>query len=670
MPHDDADAVQAPGAAPVPVPGQAADQVGDDAAGDQFDASTRESGRGASDSSGDRLDRLEGLIEGLVRDAARDRMEKAQLQHGVYVSNSSAAGSSAFSQFLAARRQRVRADSLSEVMGISPAMQQQQFAPAQPQPVPFQQHAPAPDPRLQQQQFEPPRGFGLKIPSLKDMKLPIERFSGKEMYEGLGAGFKDWGLRFLDEFIAAQVISGGDWPEDFKARALNRYLEGPARKYFDRMKTIWSAESPTLEHLMNRMLEVYEKEITVEQATRMMRARKRADRTWTEQYQYLLAIASAADCSDRFVLQYICECASPDVKRAMQTRIDRRRADHLRQAWELADFASTLEADMNGGGNAYGRNLRGSRSGGHGGNSGSGNLVANAVKDAGSESSERRCWRCGEPGHLKKDCTGKKKEGQAMFALAVGNSNSSSWVLDSGASRHLVQDASLLIDPVDCSETCKVADGQSMSVTKKGSIVFRAAVDGTEHDVVISNVYFGERLAQNLLSYCKLEEKGFALVYKGKRRYLARVADGARVFEVEKMNGVLVVNTVNAASAGNSVNVDPRDDKSSEVYAALEQAEKDSLQCAPVKCTLMELHERLGHLMFDTVERMADASGSGIELTDRARINCLTCAKGKQSKNAQSKQDSGKNAPIDRIGGVICSDLKGPMTPTDRNGNR
>ncbi|EGZ24415.1 hypothetical protein PHYSODRAFT_296509 [Phytophthora sojae] len=116
MPHDYADAVQAPGVAPVPVPGQVADQVGDDAAGNQFDVSTRESGRGASDSSGDRLDRLEGLIESLVRDASRDRLEKAQLQHGVYVSNSSAAGSSAFSQFLAARRQRVRADSLTEAM--------------------------------------------------------------------------------------------------------------------------------------------------------------------------------------------------------------------------------------------------------------------------------------------------------------------------------------------------------------------------------------------------------------------------------------------------------------------------------------------------------------------------------------------------------------------------
>ncbi|GMF38960.1 unnamed protein product [Phytophthora fragariaefolia] len=67
---------------------------------------------------------------------------------------------------------------------------------------------------------------------------------------------------------------------------------------------------------------------------------------------------------------------------------------------------------------------------------------------------------------------------------------------------------------------------------------------------------------------------------------------------------------------------------------------------------------------------MAGTPGSGIELTDRARVNCLTCAKGKQAKNAQSKKDSSKHSPIDGIGGVICSDLKGPMTPADRDGTR
>ena len=42
----------------------------------------------------------------------------------------------------------------------------------------------------------------------------------------------------------------------------------------------------------------------------------------------------------------------------------------------------------------------------------------------------------------------------------------------------------------------------------------------------------------------------------------------------------------------------------------------------------------------------------------------------KQTKNAQSQNDSGTNSPIERIGGVICSDLKGPLMPNDRLGNR
>ncbi|CAI5721087.1 unnamed protein product [Peronospora destructor] len=61
-----------------------------------------------------------------------------------------------------------------------------------------------------EQEFRPSQNHGYKIPSIKDMKLPIDRFTGKEEYPGLGSGFKDWGLQFLDELIAAQLVSGGD----------------------------------------------------------------------------------------------------------------------------------------------------------------------------------------------------------------------------------------------------------------------------------------------------------------------------------------------------------------------------------------------------------------------------------------------------------------------------
>ncbi|KAE8889749.1 hypothetical protein PF005_g14858 [Phytophthora fragariae] len=42
--------------------------------------------------------------------------------------------------------------------------------------------------------------------------------------------------------------------------------------------------------------------------------------------------------------------------------------------------------------------------------------------------------------------------------------------------------------------------------------------------------------------------------------------------------------------------------------------------------TLVEFHQRLGHLNYDAVERIARDPISGIELTDRRRVNCLTCA--------------------------------------------
>ena len=86
--------------------------------------------------------------------------------------------------------------------------------------------------------------------------------------------------------------------------------------------------------------------------------------------------------------------------------------------------------------------------------------------------------------------------------------------------------------------------------------------------------------------------------------------------------------------------------------------------------SLLQFHRRLGHLCYDTIIKMARDPASGIKSTDTKRINCLACAQGKQTKNAQPRQDSGLNAPIDVIGGVICSDLKGLMTSRDRLGNR
>ena len=86
-------------------------------------------------------------------------------------------------------------------------------------------------------------------------------------------------------------------------------------------------------------------------------------------------------------------------------------------------------------------------------------------------------------------------------------------------------------------------------------------------------------------------------------------------------------------------------------------------------CTLMHFHRRLGQLCFDTIIEKYKDPASAIKLTDTTRINFLACAQGKQAKEEQSNSDTVINTSIDVIGGVILSDLKGPMTPRDRMGN-
>ncbi|KAE8985246.1 hypothetical protein PR001_g22945 [Phytophthora rubi] len=138
-----------------------------------------------------------------------------------------------------------------------------------------------------------------------------------------------------------------------------------------------------------------------------------------------------------------------------------------------------------------------------------------------------------------------------------------------------------------------------------------------------------------------------------------RESDERRIFEVRRANGVLLVDTLGGCGKQERVNA---------VVAAVES--RGISADAVTECTLLELHNRLGHLAFDTLERMADAPGSGVKLTSRVRLNCLICAQDKQYKVNQSKKDTGQNAPVDKIGGVISSDIKGPMTPRDRHGNR
>ena len=186
----------------------------------------------------------------------------------------------------------------------------------------------------------------------------------------------------------------------------------------------------------------------------------------------------------------------------------------------------------------------------------------------------------------------------------------------------------------------------------------------------------------------------------GRERWLFRVATRQKLFQVLKENGVWVMTTqlcrdledqptqrqVQALNNDglpsfktNTVTWQSENVGAEEPSGAVKRAEAmvtmitrmGEIPDGPeMEDSLMGFHLRLGHLNFDTIVKLAKDPRSGIKLTDDRRRVCVACAEGKQTKNNQAKKDSGKHSPIDRIGGVICADNKGPITPPDRYGNR
>jgi hypothetical protein len=144
---------------------------------------------------------------------------------------------------------------------------------------------------------------------------------------------------------------------------------------------------------------------------------------------------------------------------------------------------------------------------------------------------------------------------------------------------------------------------------------------------------------RNLLSYVTLARKGVKMIYEGEKRYLVS-RNGTKMVEVQAEGDVLVVRGKLSGALANATlvcNIVARQEHVSESVHA---------------DTLFNWHVGFGHQSYDSIEALAAKPDSGIKLTDRIRPNCMTCAEGKQTKNNESKKDSGANSPIDRVGGV------------------
>ncbi|OWZ01373.1 hypothetical protein PHMEG_00027251 [Phytophthora megakarya] len=229
----------------------------------------------------------------------------------------------------------------------------------------------------------------------------------------------------------AETASSLPWSEDVKVDLLGNTCLASLK------------ESPTVEHVMPRMLETFNVRITLGQSMNLFIAPKYGKRTWTEHYLYLVylvVVREACGGADNLVLDNLV--------------LYRKEAEE--------QFAQSAERDMN--------NTRHMDK----------DMTA-AVSEA--KPKPRKCYVCGSEKHLTKACpnrnnvSGKRSAGYSLdvfdTALVAPASRDTRgyWILDSGSSGHLVDDERLLKDPRECANVCLGAGGEEPLVEKQGNVL-------------------------------------------------------------------------------------------------------------------------------------------------------------------------------------------------------
>lgn len=148
-----------------------------------------------------------------------------------------------------------------------------------------------------------------------------------------------------------------------------------------------------------------------------------------------------------------------------------------------------------------------------------GNRGSQSTPPEGSRHHDKECYYCGKKGHIKAHCFKKKRDDAArsgsssaqlaVALMAIQGAETSSWVLDSGASQHMTRDLSQLqnvrtVDPIKIT----MANGQQVEATQIGDVLFTTKLRDSVQQVLLKDVLHVPGALANLLSVSKAVQNG------------------------------------------------------------------------------------------------------------------------------------------------------------------
>jgi hypothetical protein len=209
------------------------------------------------------------------------------------------------------------------------------------------------------------------------------------------------------------------------------------------------------------------------------------------------------------------------------------------------------------------------------------------------------------------------------------------WILDSGCTRHMTPDKSLLHDIRQLEQPIVVKgamQGEDANNNLEGDIYLKG------NKIKIQNVLYVPGIRRSLISVRQLCQSGANVEFKN------------QVCEVSRKEKKLMKFRINNAK----------------LYEL--DCEEEAAYAATEATSIVEMHERYGHLSVGGLKKLQDQGAiPNIGIKGDEKLNCIACSKGKGTRapfGARTETETKK------VGDLTHSDVCGPIEPASLAGNR
>ncbi|KAE8983908.1 hypothetical protein PR002_g23112 [Phytophthora rubi] len=268
------------------------------------------------------------------------------------------------------------------------------------------------------------------------------------------------------------------------------------------------------------------------------------------------------------------------------------------------------------------------------GNKGNGRKWNGPKKNAGDF--RGKCFKCNQPGHMKRDCPVRNAEGDDDAVFAVGTERLDGWLIDSGATAHMTPHRSDLLEyeALDTTMEVTIADGKKLTVAGRGTVRLLGL---DQNRIKMVDVLHIPGLDRRLLSVGKLAERGLNVEFQ--------------------RSSCVIWGNASAIALGKKIGKAYMLDCDQEEARFVEYAGADSQ---------WELwHARMGHPNKDALAKTQRATNGIPDEGQAFPTLCGGCMKGKQTVEAFPKRSKTKTS---RVLELVHRDVMGPMKSTSKGG--